>query len=106
MNVFVHTHAAPTCLCPPMPRHAGGGRRRPDDQLQRGMRGHVVAVPQATPEEWRRVFPCAPDRLPDVIRVILVGSARTDAEVRTLASRARALQVRGTAIEPKRRRKP
>lgn len=79
-----------------MPRRglAGGDRRRPDDMMQRALRGHVVAVPQATPEEWRRAFPCAPHRLPDMTRVVLIGSASTDADVTRLAGRARALTVR------------
>jgi hypothetical protein len=82
-------------FCRVLRARAGGGAGRPDDQRQRALRGHVVALPQATPGEWRRKFPCAIEQVPDTFRVVLVGPAATDDDVRRLASRARALQVRG-----------
>ncbi len=62
------------------------------------MRGHLVAVPQPSPQDWDNMFLCPVERLPEVVQVVMIRAARDTRAVRRTASTARALHVNGRHI--------
>jgi hypothetical protein len=82
----VHRQIRPIC--------AAEGSTLPAALCQKKIRGHVTSVMQPGPVEWADRFPLHSDSVPDIVTVVLLSAAATDADVQRMASRARAVEVR------------
>lgn len=58
----------------------------------------MIACPQAVPGDWAKLFPCPPERLPEIIQVVFLAPASSKDEIARLAEDARALHVNGRNI--------
>lgn len=76
----------------------GNNSWRPADTLTKAMRGHVVAFENPDPTSLSLVFPLHPNDIPEVIQVVLLGSAATREELRQKLSASPALTVNGPRV--------
>jgi len=80
--------------------YVGGNSSSP--YPRRALRGHVIAFPQGSLADALNQtlsFPLHPDRLPEFIHVILIGSVQNEEEARSIAARATSLlRLRGALV--------
>lgn len=76
----------------------GNNSWRSSDTLMKAMRGHVVAFENPDPSSLGLVFPLHPDNIPEVIQVVLLGSAATKEELHQKLSASPALTVNGPRV--------
>ncbi|GLC77595.1 hypothetical protein PLESTF_001961100 [Pleodorina starrii] len=62
------------------------------------LRAHIISFNNPGPDSLAAMFPLPPDRVPEIVSVVLVAAAQTEAEIIDLAKRTNALHLRGRVI--------
>jgi len=71
---------------------------RASDTFTRALPGHVVAVPNPTPDKILSVFPCPEENLSEHLQVVLLAPAKTREDAVRMLSRFKPLQVRTQVV--------
>ncbi|GLC66020.1 hypothetical protein PLESTF_000373200 [Pleodorina starrii] len=62
------------------------------------LRAHIISFNNPGPDTLAAMFPLPPDRVPEIVSVVLVAAAQSEAEIIDLAKRTHALHLRGHVI--------
>ncbi|GLC49535.1 hypothetical protein PLESTB_000236800 [Pleodorina starrii] len=62
------------------------------------LRAHIISFNNPGPDSLAAMFPLPPDRVPEIVSVVLVAAAQSEAEIIDLAKRTNALHLRGHVI--------
>ena len=72
--------------CPP-------NHHNPPNSIQKGLRGHVIAIPNPPVKDLAGIFPVEVDRISDVIQVVFLVQATKQQSLHDLAKQTKALSV-------------
>jgi hypothetical protein len=70
-----------------------------EDTVQKQQRGHVIAFPNNSVNELVSLFPLPIDKIPEVMQCIFLTLTSNKEELKKVASKAKALHVRGRQIK-------
>ncbi|GLC77698.1 hypothetical protein PLESTF_001977700 [Pleodorina starrii] len=79
-------------------RHARDRSTSASDTGHAVLRAHIISFNNPGPDSLAAMFPLPPDRVPEIVSVVLVAAAQSEAEIIDLAKRTNALHLRGHVI--------
>lgn len=72
--------------------------RGSNEGFQKGLRGHVIAVPHVHPAKMVALFPCPLEEIPDIFEVVIIRACKSRGEAINELKSAKTFNVRGKLV--------